>query len=53
MALDQKPTLRDYYSKKILYKSELFKLSRISRNRFKALLHFIHISDNESCPPGL
>nr|CAH7743691.1 unnamed protein product [Callosobruchus chinensis] len=52
MGLDQKPTLRDYYSKKVLYKSELPKVSRISRNRFETLLHFLHISDNENCPPG-
>nr|CAI5837855.1 unnamed protein product [Callosobruchus analis] len=52
MGLGRKPTLRDYYSKKILYKSELPKLSRISGNRFEALLHFLQISDNEDCPPG-
>lgn len=52
MGLDQKPSLRDYYSKKVLYKSEVPKLSGISRNRFEALLHFLHISDNEDCPAG-
>nr|CAH7727590.1 unnamed protein product [Callosobruchus chinensis] len=52
MGLDQKPTLRDYYSKKILFKSELPKLSGISWNRFEALLYFLHISDDENCPPG-
>nr|CAH7768261.1 unnamed protein product [Callosobruchus chinensis] len=51
MGLDQIPTLRDYYSKKVLYKSELPKVSRISRNRCETLLHFLHISDNENCPP--
>lgn len=52
MGLDQKPTLRDYYSKKVLYESDIPKLSGISRNRFEALLHFVHISDNENCPTG-
>ncbi|XP_022907013.1 piggyBac transposable element-derived protein 4-like [Onthophagus taurus] len=52
MGLDQKPTLRDYWSKKVLYKSEVAKLGRMSRNRFEALLHFLHISDNENCPSG-
>nr|CAH7714455.1 unnamed protein product [Callosobruchus chinensis] len=52
MGLDQKPTLRDYYSKKVLCKSELSKVSRISRNRCETLLHFLHFSDNENCPPG-
>lgn len=52
MGLDQKPRLRDYFSTKVLYKSEVPKLSRISRNRFEALLHFLHVSDNENCPTG-
>ncbi|XP_039275048.1 piggyBac transposable element-derived protein 4-like [Nilaparvata lugens] len=52
MGLDQKPTLKDYYSNKILYKSEIPKVCGISRNRFEALLHFFHISDNEHCPIG-
>jgi hypothetical protein len=52
MGLDQKPSLRDYYSNKILYKSVIPKLCGISRNRFEALLKFFHISDNENCPIG-
>ncbi|XP_050502212.1 piggyBac transposable element-derived protein 4-like [Diabrotica virgifera virgifera] len=52
MGLDRKPKLRNYWSNNLLYKNEVSKMCEISRSRFEILLHFFHISDNESCPPG-
>lgn len=47
MGLDQKPKIRDYWSRNILYRGDMS--SYMSRNRFELLLKFIHFADNEAC----
>lgn len=48
MGLDKKPTLRDYWSTHVCYKNDIAAQCGISRNRFEAILHFLHVADNES-----
>lgn len=48
MGLDKKPTLGDYWSTHVCYKNDIVAQCGISRNRFEAILHFLHVADNES-----
>ncbi|KAJ8953498.1 hypothetical protein NQ318_023619 [Aromia moschata] len=48
MGLDQKPTLKDYFSRNILYNNGVGKYVGMSRIRFELLLSNIHFSNNES-----
>uniref|UniRef100_A0A1B6MQT6 PiggyBac transposable element-derived protein domain-containing protein n=1 Tax=Graphocephala atropunctata TaxID=36148 RepID=A0A1B6MQT6_9HEMI len=48
MGLDKKPKLRNYWSKKNIYSSSLSKC--MSRNRFEAILTYLHVSNNEIVP---
>jgi len=49
MGLVQKPSLKDYWSLKIIYKNIVAKYI-MSRNRFELILRFWHFSDNEQAP---
>lgn len=49
MGLDRKPKLRNYWCKNEMYSSVLSKT--ISRNRFEAILSFLHVSNNETALP--
>lgn len=51
MGLDKKPTLKDYFSKKILYKSDIGKYTGMSRMRFEMLLSNLHFVDNDIQDP--
>lgn len=45
MGLDRKPSIRDYWSKKVIYANNV--ASRVmSRNRFELLLRYWHFADN-------
>jgi len=46
MGLDKKPSLNDYWSKKLLNKNFVSKY--MSKNRFRAILSMFHFSDNEN-----
>lgn len=45
MGLSVKPSIRDYWSTKIIYRNDISKL--ISRRRFETLLSNFHLSDNQ------
>jgi len=49
MGLVQMPSLKDYWSLKIMYKNSVAK-NIMSRNRFELILRFWHFSDNEQAP---
>nr|CAI5863375.1 unnamed protein product [Callosobruchus analis] len=48
MGLNKKPTLKDYFSRNILYKNEVGKYIGMSRMRFELLLSNLHFSNNET-----
>lgn len=51
MGLVQMPSLKDYWSLKMLYKNSVTKTKNImSRNRFELIIRFWHFSDNEQAP---
>ncbi|XP_044764485.1 piggyBac transposable element-derived protein 4-like [Coccinella septempunctata] len=50
MGLVKMPSIRHYWSRKLLYRNSVSNI--MSRNRFELLLHFWHFTDNEMCPPG-
>lgn len=52
MGLDKKPTLKDYFSRNILYQSEVGKYMGMSRMRFELLLSNLHFSNNETTNPN-
>lgn len=51
MGLDQKPSLKDYWSTDPFYKNDICS-SAMSRNRFEILLMMWHFSNNEECQSG-
>ncbi|XP_056397299.1 piggyBac transposable element-derived protein 4-like [Hyla sarda] len=50
MGIVKKPTIRSYWSNDMLYHTPLYR-SVMPRNRFEALLKFLHYANNENCPP--
>jgi len=51
MGLVQMPSLKDYWSLKMLYKNFVTKTKNImSRNRFELIIRFWHFSNNEQAP---
>lgn len=49
MGLVQMPTLEDYWSQNIRYKTNVAQKT-MSRNRFQSILRFLHFSDDEKAP---